>query len=133
MDTQSVGRWFASYLADFVAAGRGDTQDVHRLVARYRLPLLLSTDSGCTIVEDEEALLALTRQQVDALQATGYDRSRELAAETVVLNRSCATHRALLSRVRADGSEISRLEVTYLLTDAADGHRITALVVHSPP
>jgi hypothetical protein len=75
----------------------------------------------------------MARQQVDGMRVAGYDRTEELDAETVVLNGSCAGHRARFARLRADGSEISRLEVTYLITDRSEGRRISALVVHSLP
>ena len=131
MDALSVERWFADYLADVIALGRGDAQDVGRLVGRYGVPLLVSTDSGCRTLADGAEVLGFAEQQVDELRAAGYDRSEELAAETEVLNRSCATRCALLSRLRADGTEIARLRVTYLITDAGRGPRISAIVVHS--
>jgi hypothetical protein len=81
---------------------------------------------------DEAQVLALARQQVDAMRVAGYDRTGELDAETVVLNGSCAGHRARFARLRVDGSEISRLQVTYLITDRPEGRRIPTLVVHSP-
>ncbi len=133
MDALSVERWFGAYLADFVALGRGDAQDVHRLVAHYGVPLLVSTDSACRTLADAAEVLAFAQRQIDELRAAGYDGSRELEAETVLLNRSCATRCALLSRLRADGTEIARLRATYLITDAGQGHRISAIVVHAAP
>ena len=133
MDDSEVRRWFAAYLADFVALGRGDLDDVRRLLVHYSVPLLLSADAGSVLLADEARVLAVSQQQVDDLRAAGYDRSEELASETVVLNRSCATHRATFSRLRADGNEIARLEVTYLITDGPAGRRISAIVVHSAP
>lgn len=132
MDDVGVDEWFGAYLSDFVALGRGDTDDVRRLLLHYDVPLLLSTDAGTMALTDEAQVLAMARQQVDGMRAAGYDRTEELDATTVVLNGSCASHRARFARLRADGSEISRLEVTYLITGRPEGRRISALVVHSP-
>jgi hypothetical protein len=132
VDEHGVRQWFAAYLGDFVALGRGDTDDVRRLLRHYAVPFLVSTDAGTTALTDEAQVLAMARQQVAGMRSAGYDRTEELAAETVVLNGSCAGHRAHFLRLRADGSEISRLEVTYLITDRPEGRRISALVVHSP-
>ncbi len=132
VDEHTVREWFGAYLGDFVALGRGDTDDVGRLLRHYGVPFLLGTDAGTTALTDEAQVLAMARRQVDGMRGGGYDRTEVLDAETVVLNRSCATHRAGLVRLRADGSEISRLEVTYLVTDRPEGRRISALVVHSP-
>ena len=131
MDKQSVERWFSVYLAEFVAVGRGGSQDVQALIRHYDVPLLLSTDAACISLGDEGQILAFTQQQVNEMRSDSYDRSQELAAETLVLNRSCAIHRGVFSRLRTDGTQIARLEVTYLITDGTEGHRISAIVVHS--
>ena len=131
MDKQSVERWFSVYLAEFIVLGRGGSEDVQGLIRHYNVPLLLSTDAGCRSLADERQVLAFTRQQVNEMRSANYDRSQELAAETLVLNGSCAIHRGLFSRLRSDGTEITKLEVTYLITGGAEGHRISAIVVHS--
>lgn len=131
MDDAEVARWFRSYLADFAALGRGDVQDVRSILAHYGPPMTVSSDSGTIHLTDEAKVLAFAQQQIGALRSAGYDHSTELAAETTVLNRTCALHRGAFARVRADGSEISRLEATYLITDGPAGRRISALVVHS--
>lgn len=131
MPTADVQRWFGLYLSDYAALARGDIDDSRRVLRHYGVPLLLSTDASCMALVDEAQVAAAVQRQIDDLRAAGYDRSEQLAADTVVLNRSCATHRVLLSRRRSDDTEIARLEVTYLITDASEGRRISALVVHS--
>lgn len=133
MDVPDVRQWFTSYLADFAALGRGDLDDTARLLGRYGVPLLVSTDASSTAFVDEAQVLAFCRRQALDLRAVGYHRSEQLAADTVVLNRSCAMHRARLARLRADGTEIARLEATYLITEGPAGRRISAIVVHSAP
>ena len=131
MDEREVRTWFAAYLADFVALGRGDRDDVRGLLAHYGVPLLVSTDAGCLSLTDEEQVLAVVRQQVDGMRAAGYDRSEELASSTTPVNRTCALHRAAFVRLRADGSEIGRIETTYVVTDGPAGRRISALLGHT--
>jgi hypothetical protein len=131
MDSAEARRWFGAYLADFVALCRGDLDDVRRILDHYGVPLLLSTDAGSSVLIDETQVLTIAQQQIDAMRTSGYDRSDELASETVVLNNSCAIHRVHFSRRRVDGSEIAQIEVTYLITDGPAGRRISALIVHS--
>ncbi len=133
MDEIEVERWFGVYLSDFVALGRGEIGDVRLILAHYGVPLILSSDTGCLVLTDEAQVLAVVRQQIDAMLSAGYDRSDELDAQTTVLNRCCAIRRGRFARLRADGSEISQLEATYLITDRAEGRRITAIIVHSTP
>jgi len=133
METAEVDHWFAAYLADFAALGRGEVDDVGRILAHYGVPLVLSSDAGCVFLTDEAQVRATAQQHIDALRATGYDRSDVLAARTTVLNRSCAVHHGQFARLRADGSEISRLEATYLITDGPAGRRISVIAIHSTP
>lgn len=133
MDMTEVKDWFSSYLADFVALGRGDVDDVPRLLAHYGVPLLISTEAGPLFLADQTQVLAFARQQIDGMRSAGYDRSDELGAKTAVLNRSCATHHVRFSRRRADGSEIAQIEATYLIADGPTGRRISAIVLHSEP
>jgi hypothetical protein len=95
--------------------------------------LILSSDAGCRFLTEEAQVLAAVQQQVDSMRSADYDRSDELAAETTVLNQSCSVHCGRFARLRADGTEISQLEATYLITDGPAGRRISAIVVHSAP
>ncbi|HLN76596.1 MAG TPA: hypothetical protein VK204_06085 [Nocardioidaceae bacterium] len=133
MDTAEIEHWFAAYLADFTALGRGDLDDVGRILAHYGVPLIISSEAGCLFLTDEAQVRATAQQQIDALRAAGYDRSNVLAAATTVLNQSCAVHRGRFVRLRADGSEISSLEATYLITDGPAGRRISVIAIHSAP
>jgi hypothetical protein len=133
MDADEARRWFNSYFAEFVALGRGDLDDVRRILDHYGVPLLLSTDAGSAILTDEHQVLAAARQQVDRMRSVGYHHSEELTAETTVLNRTCAIHHGRFARLRADGTEIEQVEATYLITDGAAGLRISAIIVHSEP
>lgn len=133
MDADEARRWFNSYFAEFVALGRGDLDDVRRILDHYGVPLLLSTDAGSAVLTDEDQVLAVARQQVDGMRSAGYDHSEELTGETTVLNRTCATHRGRFTRLRADGTEIAQVEATYVITDGAAGRRISAIIVHSGP
>jgi hypothetical protein len=131
MDQDEVRRWFDSYLADFGALGRGELDDVRRILDHYGVPMLVSTDAGSTVLTDEEQVVAVAARQVEGMRAAGYDRSEVLSGETAVLNDTCAIHHGRFARVREDGSEISQVEATYVITDDAPGRRISALIVHS--
>jgi hypothetical protein len=84
------------------------------------------------VLTDEAQVRGLMQNQIDALREAGFDRTDQLASETTVLNQTCALHRGRFSRLRADGSEITRFAATYLITDTPAGRRISALVLHTP-
>jgi hypothetical protein len=131
VDVQDVRKWLDDYLTEFAAQGRGDTDDVSRMLSYYGVPFLVSTDAGTSMLTDESQVLAMAQDQVDGMRAARYDHTEQLDPQTVVLNGSCARHHATFARMRSDGSEISRPELTYLVNDRPEGRRISALVVHS--
>ena len=131
VDSSEVSRWFGEYLDAFAAAGRGES-DTGTLLAYYGVPLLLSTDGGSVALTSDDQVVAAVQQQVDGMRAAAYHGSEILGSEVTVLNCASALYRGTFSRRRSDGSEISRLTATYLVTDGAAGRRISVLAVHSP-
>jgi hypothetical protein len=123
--------WFAAYLAEFAALGRGDVDDERLILAYYGVPMILSSDAGSVVLAGEGQVLTSVRQQITALRAAGYARTDELLSETTVLNRACALHRGRFARFAKGGGELGRLEATYLIIDGPAGPRISTLVVHS--
>lgn len=131
METASVREWFDAYLRAFAACGRGESDDLSVLLQYYGVPLLLSTDHAVLALTTSAEVLGAARQQVEGMRAADYERSETLASEIVALNATSALHTAAFSRRRKDASEIGRLRATYLITDGANGRRISALVVHT--
>lgn len=124
-------RWFGEYLDAFAACGRSE-RDTPSLLAYYGVPLLLSTDGRFYALTSEDQVVAAVQPQVDGMRAAGYHRSEILESEVIPLNSTSALYRGTFSRQRSDGSEISRLMATYLVTDGTAGRRISVLAVHSP-
>lgn len=53
MDAAEVKNSFGDYLADFVGLGRGDVEDVRRILDHYEVPMILSADAGCMVLTNE--------------------------------------------------------------------------------
>ena len=132
MDEVSIKAWFDQYLTAFAARGRGESDDLNALLEYYGVPLLVTTDDAARALTAAEDVTAFARQQVEGLRAANYDRSQTLRAEVTTLNATSAVYKAAFARLRADGSEISRLGVTYLITNGPAGLRISVLAVHAP-
>jgi hypothetical protein len=131
MDQADVDTWYAEYFAEFVAHGRGEVTDTRRMLSYFAVPLLVSTDDAAQVLTDESQVVAMAQRQFDGMRAAGFDRTDELSSETTVLNPNCALRRGRISRFRADGSEITRFDATYLITDTVAGRRISALVLRA--
>lgn len=124
-------RWFGEYLDAFAACGRGE-READALLAYYGVPLLLATDDGFIALAGDDQVVAAAQQQIDGMRAADYDHSDVLSSDVTVLNTTSALYRGAFSRRSADGTEINRLTVTYLVTDGSAGRRISALALHSP-
>jgi NTF2-like protein (DUF6841) len=131
VDSSELSRWFGGYLDAFAACGRGE-KDTASLLAYYAIPLLITTDGGFFVLTSDDQIVAAVRPQVDGMRAAGYHRSEVLGSEITVLNSTSALYRGMYSYHRSDGTQISRVTVTYLVTDGAAGRRISVLAVHRP-
>lgn len=91
-----------------------------------RRPLLLASDDGFAALTSEYHVTAAAQQQIDSMRATGYGRSDVLGSEVTVLNATAALYSAhARAGALADGTAISRLTVTHLVTDGPVGRRIS--------
>jgi hypothetical protein len=124
--------WFDDYLRAYAACCRGDSDDARHLLEYFGVPLLLTTDATAAALTSEDEVVAAVGQQIERLRAAGYDRTETLDSETAVLNGTTALHRAHFAWLRADGSEIARMRLAYVITDGVSGRRISALVVGTP-
>jgi hypothetical protein len=127
-----VRAWFESYLRAFAACCRDDSDDVRELMEYYGVPLLLTTDATVLALTTEDDVVESVGQQIERLRAAGYDRTETLDSETTMLNATTALHRAYFSWLRADGSEIARMRLAYVITHGVSGRRISVLVVGTP-
>lgn len=125
-----MDRWFEEYLDAFAACGRSESH-ASSLLAYYGVPLLLSTDDGFVALTTGDDVASMAQRQVDGMREADYDHSDVLDFEISPLNSVSALCRGTFSRRRRDGSELSRLTATYLVTGVSDSRRISALAVHS--
>ena len=131
MHDDDVDRWFGQYLDVFASCGRGE-RDAASLLAYYGVPLLLATDDAFVALTSDDQVIAAAQRQIDGMHAADYHHSDALSSEVTVLNATSALYRGAFSRRRVDGSQISQLTVTYLVTDGSAGRRISALALHTP-
>ena len=79
-----------------------------------------------------DEVAAWLQGQADAMTAAAYDHTETLASDIAILNRNTALLRGEFSRQRADGTEISQMSVTYVITRESESFRISVLVLKSP-
>lgn len=131
MDSADVSQWFDEYLDAFASCARGE-RDAASLLDYYGVPIVFTTDAGVFALTSADQVASAVRPQVEELRAAAYDRSEIVDREITILNATSALYRGTFSRRRRDGTEINRLTVTYLVTDAPPGRRLSVLAVHRP-
>ncbi|HEY7374824.1 MAG TPA: hypothetical protein VIF57_21850 [Polyangia bacterium] len=131
MDGSDVTRWFGEYLAAFAACGRGE-RDCRSLLAYYGVPLLITTSEGVFSLTSDAEVVAAVQPQIDGMRAARYARTELLDGAVTVVNASSALYRGTFSWRGSAGGEIRRFTATYLVTDGAEGRRISVLAVHAP-
>ena len=125
-----VDEWFAEYLAVFAACGRGE-RPAADVLAFYAIPLLLTSDDVAVSLGSTDEISSWVQGQVDGMLAAKYADTVVLAGGSTILNRNTALYRGEFSRRSRDGSEISTMTVTYLITGSPEERVISALVLHS--
>ena len=131
MDAKGVSRWFGEYLDMYGACGRGEG-GIADLLPYYAVPLLLTTDDGVTALTTADDVAATMQGQIDGLRAAGYHHTEIVHSEVTVLNATSAIYRGAFARLHSDGTEITRVALTYVVADGSAGLRIAVLAVNSP-
>lgn len=133
MDELVVRAWFDEYLGTLSAFGKGQSDDLRPVLDFYAVPLLVTTDDTASSHATQEEVLSFARQLIDGMRTTDFDSTTAIHSEVSALNATSAVYEGEFVRRRADGSEIGRLVVTYLIVDAPVGLRLAAMVVHTHP
>jgi hypothetical protein len=124
--------WFSNdYKPAFIEAVK-DSGDPTFISKYWGSPLWVGNDLGpiTLAVTDEEVVQAFTAMTT-RLHAAGYADSIVLDRRVVVYNKDGAAIDSLWSRSRADGSEIERVAVHFVVARRSDGIRVVAFETHS--
>jgi hypothetical protein len=127
--TSDWNQWFGEYLDALTTCAQEDGDDL-ALMEYYGVPLLIVGDEGFAPLTSMDDVTALIRGQVNWLRAAQYHHTAVLCAEVAVLNSSSALYRGTFSQRRADGTELTRVTMTYQLTKGRVGVRISMIAVH---
>ena len=131
MEELAVRAWFDEYLDALTVRGRGEFDDLQRLLDYYAVPLVAATNDVVTRLTSEEQVVSFAGQQVDGMRSARVHRIVTVQSEVIALNSRAALYRAEFVRERADGSEVARLAVTYFITRGDEGLRIAAVALRA--
>jgi ketosteroid isomerase-like protein len=98
----------------------------------YHEPAVLIGAAGVFPAADRKDLEKLVAPFMEHMRAQGYARSELELRQLTVLSATDALALGLATRYNAEGLEISRMGVTYLLHRGEEGWKIAVLTMHEP-
>jgi len=126
MGNESVHQVIADYYRDF------STLNVQTILPYFHEPCLLVGPQGVMPVPDRAALAAVFGPVMEGLRAKGYGRSEFEPGTSKLLSSSAAWIGGVAVRYQADGRELERVGVTYVLHKTASGWQFATLILHDP-
>ena len=130
-DKTAVTRTLNDYAAAFGAAF--GSLDAQRVLPYYHEPLMIVTAARTLVLTGRADVEAWLKSLFQRLKERGWDARSEWAQLHVrALSAGVALASGLSVRHKADGQELERVAVTYVLRKTGDGWKIAVLVAHDP-
>lgn len=126
MPNEAVNRVIADYYRDF------STLNVQAILPYFTVPSLLVGPQGVIPIPDRAALVAVFGPVMDGLRAKGYGRSELELAYVKSLSSSAALIGGVAVRYTADGQQLERVGVTYVLHKTETGWKFATVILHDP-
>ena len=102
--------------------------DTQRALSYYHEPVTFITAQSVIATRSEGA--ARLTKLYDSLRPTGFARSELTDLHVKQMTAGLAIASGVAVRYKADGQELARFGVTYILRKTADGWKLAALVSH---
>jgi ketosteroid isomerase-like protein len=109
------------------------TLDVQTFLPFFHQPCLVIGPQGVLAAPTPAVLATAFVPALESLRAKGYGRSELNLEKLEPLSATAALATGVAVRYKADGQELDRAGVTYLLHKAETGWRIAVLVIHDAP
>ena len=125
-DTAAITQVLTDYYKAF------STLDPHAISVYFREPSLMIGPPGVAAAATHTDVERAFSTLMEGLRARGYGRSELIVPRITRLSAIAACASGIAVRYKADGRELERAGVTYLLTKVGSDWKLTVLVVHDP-
>lgn len=115
-------------LTDYFAAF--STLEVHAFLPYFHEPSLLIGPEGMVAAPTTAVLAAAFAPALESLRARGFRRSELNVRLSKTLSETAALITGVAIRYKADGQELERVGVTYVLHKNDTGWKIAVLILH---
>ena len=126
MANESVKQVIADYYRDF------STLNVQAILPYFNEPSLLVGPQGVIPVPNHAALVAVFGPVMEGLRSKGYGRSEFALGYAKSLSSSTSLIGGVAVRYNADGQQLERVGITYLLHKTESGWKFATVTLHDP-
>jgi len=123
---ESVNRVIADYYRDF------STLNVQAILSYFNEPSMLVGPQGVIPIPNHAALAAVFGPVMEGLRAKAYGRSEFELDYAKSLSSSAALIGGVAVRYNADGQQLERVGITYVLHKTASGWKFVTVILHDP-
>ena len=129
MADEAVNQVIADYYRDF------STLNVQTILTYFNEPSLLVGPQGVIPIPNHAALAAVFGPVMEGLRTKGYGRSEFELDYAKLLSSSTALIGGVAVRYNADGQQLERVGITYVLHKTASGWKFATVILHdaNPP
>ena len=120
--TQFLGRYYTTF----------STLDIESIVPFFLEPCIFISPQGVGTAQTHDNVKDVFRTIADTLRSKGYGRSDLINLKVQRLSDTTTLASGIADRYKADGQELERAGVTYVLQKAGDGWKIAVTVLHDP-
>ena len=123
-DEATVTHFLTDYYRDF------SRLDIQAILSNFSEPCLVMGPHGVFAAPAGSALTSVFTPLIESLRGRGYGRSELSIRQLKSLSQATALVTGVAVRFKADGQELERVGVTYLLQKAHAHWKIAVLVTH---
>jgi len=126
MADEDVNQVIADYYRDF------STLNIQAILPYFNEPSLLVDPQGVIPIPNHAALAAVFGPVMEGLRAKGYGRSEFEPDYAKSLSSSAALIGGVAVRYNADGLQLERVGITYVLHKTESGWKFATVILHDP-
>ena len=126
MAAEAISKVIDDYYHDF------STLNVQAILPYFNEPSLLVGPQGILPIPDGAALVAVFGPVTEGLRAIGYGRSEFEPGYVKPLSSTAAIVGGDAVRYKADGRQLDRVGITYVLHKTAGGWKFVSVILHDP-
>ena len=116
------------FLKDYYATF--STLDIESIATFFQEPCIFISPQGVVAAQTSEHIKDIFKLIAEGLRSKGYGRSELINLKVQRLSAATMLASGIADRYKANGEELERVGVTYVLQKSDDGWKIAVIIIH---